>query len=423
MGGQVQVIKKKRFECYECRPAPRTKSYAYCTIHNTPSKPIHCIVWAKIKFSDFFSASEPTGDEEELVNDAQMLAEEEALKKELDVSFERWVFRKLFHTDIFKRIRMAEVSSTDIWKGKEPPKPIEPGSIQSLNVTEESTTDDQKVWTFEQNIYKFYQATSKLHKRFTSSGAIEWDKDDDDALDFVTSATNLRSHMFNIPLQSKFETKAMAGNIIPAIATTNAIIAGLIVLEAFKILSNNMDKCKYTYLLRRPSGNRILMDAELEPPSKQCYICSSNQVTVKIDTEQFTVGFLVDEVLRGALGMVNPNLYLGSTNVFESSDDLEEDEQAEMKEQAQKLLKDVGITHNTLVRADDDAQELSIELSVCNQPFEKEVDGEEVAKPKFQIVNSSEPPAPQASGENLGKRTTSSVEDTDEPQAKRSKND
>lgn len=37
---------------------------------------------------------------------------------------------------------------------------------------------------------------------------------------------------------------AMAGNIIPAIATTNAVIAGLIVMEALKVLAGEFDKCK-----------------------------------------------------------------------------------------------------------------------------------------------------------------------------------
>lgn len=38
--------------------------------------------------------------------------------------------------------------------------------------------------------------------------------------------------------------EAMAGNIIPAIATTNAIIAGLIVLEGLKILNSDFDQCR-----------------------------------------------------------------------------------------------------------------------------------------------------------------------------------
>lgn len=36
----------------------------------------------------------------------------------------------------------------------------------------------------------------------------------------------------------------MAGNIVPAIATTNAVIAGLIVMEALKILAGNFNKCR-----------------------------------------------------------------------------------------------------------------------------------------------------------------------------------
>lgn len=37
---------------------------------------------------------------------------------------------------------------------------------------------------------------------------------------------------------------AMAGNIIPAIATTNAVIAGLIVLEGLKILNSDFEQCR-----------------------------------------------------------------------------------------------------------------------------------------------------------------------------------
>ena len=36
----------------------------------------------------------------------------------------------------------------------------------------------------------------------------------------------------------------MAGNIIPAIATTNAMTAGLCALQAFKVLKDNLDEAK-----------------------------------------------------------------------------------------------------------------------------------------------------------------------------------
>ena len=67
------------------------------------------------------------------------------------------------------------------------------------------------------------------------SGGLEFDKDDPQALDFVTSASNLRSEVFHIARMSRWEVKEIAGKIVPAIATTNAIIGGFIVLEALKV--------------------------------------------------------------------------------------------------------------------------------------------------------------------------------------------
>lgn len=62
-------------------------------------------------------------------------------------------------------------------------------------------------------------------------GKMIFDKDDDLALEFVTASANLRVHSFGIPMQSLFEAKGISGNIVRAIATTNAVIAGLIVPE------------------------------------------------------------------------------------------------------------------------------------------------------------------------------------------------
>lgn len=81
-------------------------------------------------------------------------------------------------------------------------------------------------------------------KALKADDHLVWDKDDEDAMDFVTACANIRSHIFHIAAKSRFDIKSMAGNIIPAIATTNAVIAGAIVMEAIKLIMGQFQRCR-----------------------------------------------------------------------------------------------------------------------------------------------------------------------------------
>ena len=77
--------------------------------------------------------------------------------------------------------------------------------------------------------------------------SIEFDKDNDSNyhIDFITSCSNLRAINYRIKTANKFDTKKIAGKIIPAIATTTALVTGLICLEYYKLLQNINDITLY----------------------------------------------------------------------------------------------------------------------------------------------------------------------------------
>jgi ubiquitin-activating enzyme E1 len=68
----------------------------------------------------------------------------------------------------------------------------------------------------------------------------EFEKDDDTNyhVAFLTAASNLRARCYKIPEIDRHETKGIAGNIIPAMITTTALITGLVMFEMFKVIDN-----------------------------------------------------------------------------------------------------------------------------------------------------------------------------------------
>lgn len=98
----------------------------------------------------------------------------------------------------------------------------------------------------------------------------------------------------------------MAGNIIPAIATTNAVIAGVIVLQALQVLrllsahpdptSSGAERTRSIYLQSgRPSVP--LGAIFVSPPNPRCTVCRDKYVHVRCEPSRLTLGELSEAVM------------------------------------------------------------------------------------------------------------------------------
>lgn len=68
----------------------------------------------------------------------------------------------------------------------------------------------------------------------------------------------LRATIFHIPASSYFHIKEIAGNIIPAVASANAIVAGLQVINGIKLLMNRKAFDVPIYACRQEGWARTL---------------------------------------------------------------------------------------------------------------------------------------------------------------------
>ncbi|RYG56859.1 hypothetical protein EON66_01830 [archaeon] len=263
---------------------------------STPTMPVHCVVWAKelhkllfgdrvnshLYESDVLDKDSSSGPESVYMHIVQ------ALPPVDDATAVRtWaerLFDALFGADIDKRLLIApDTYKTAICS----PRPLYLAAVRSgavgsdteAQAAQAAALPDQRLLSLRSAAELWIDTLAGMMTNTASRavlGSLAFDKDTPADLDFVTASMNLRAYTFGITPQSRFAVKSIAGNIIPAIATTNAIAAGFEVLEAIKIMRGMPIKtaCKYTSILRGlGSGNRLFSSANLGAPRPR-YACA-----------------------------------------------------------------------------------------------------------------------------------------------------
>ncbi|KAJ7001297.1 hypothetical protein NC653_011661 [Populus alba x Populus x berolinensis] len=403
--GQVTVHVKGKTECYECQPKPAPKTYPVCTITSTPSKFVHCVVWAKdLLFAKLFGDKNQDNDLNVRSNDAARSSEHAGDAFEWSGNEDLEQYGRGVYDHVFGYNIELALSNEETWKNRNKPRPIYCRDVLPDRMTQQNgnvdKTDDlssasamaslglknpQDIWCLMENTKVFIEALKLFFtKRRKEIGNLSFDKDDQLAVEFVTAAANIRAASFNIPLHSLFEAKGIAGNIVHAVATTNAIVAVFL----FKWLKDKFEVdpllvsrlIRMTYCLEHPSKKMLLMPVEPFEPNKSCCVCSKTPLSLEINTHRSKLRDFVEKIVKAKLGMNSPLIMHATALLYEVGDDLEENEIANYTANLEKVLSELPppVTDGTVLTVEDLQQEFTCNIHIKHREEfdeEKEPDG------------------------------------------------
>lgn len=157
----------------------------------------------------------------------------------------------------------------------------------------------------------------------------------------------------------------MAGNIIPAIATTNAIIAGLIVMQALNLLSKKYSSLKNVFLKAEPSKPLGLFYPQKPDPA--CAVCRDIYVPLKADVSRLTLGEFVEDIVKAwlpkGLQRADGDDSEVEWSVFEGSRILAD---PDFEDNHDKTLAELGVSRGKMVTVrDEDEVYRPIQFCLC----------------------------------------------------------
>ncbi|KAJ3183020.1 E1 ubiquitin-activating protein uba2 [Geranomyces variabilis] len=297
--------------------------------------------------------------------------EKESLKRIREAAgtedYGRLVFEKVFSEDIKALLQMEE-----LWKKRTAPKLLDyheaTHNISTATTPINEVEWERKVWNLAENTRVFLESVNTLAGKVIemrasegSTFGFEFDKDNEADLNFVTAAANLRAEVYGLDQKSRFDVKEMAGNIIPAVATTNAVVAGVVVVTAVTGLESGWDACRNAWVTR-------IISPEVPKPKvpNDCPVCSITSIDVTVNVEETTLGEFVAFLkafptsesdgleLQGALTVME-----GGRQLYDDEDDDEDDED---EEETDSTLAALSIKSGCTVQVISETKNLNLRI-------------------------------------------------------------
>ena len=372
--------------------------------------PVHTIVWAKELYKLLFAEKleesmlyeDPQGEEpstymKDVLDFRAILKDSSKQQKDIEAATQA-LLKKLYVDEIQKQLDMGRYKAA-----KKTPAPLGAEIITAGTVIQtppSSTKATDVLWTPTECVTEVLACLTQAHKE-PDVLLPAFDKDDDLAMRLVTATSNLRSHVFQIdPLQSLYSAKGIAGNIIPAIATTNAIVSGLQMIQVVNILKGQMktgekggflqESCQYINCIRQSTRNGLYLTAsKLNPPNPKCFVCRQATVPLTINVGNWTLEAFLKRIVKQELGFEEPSLMLDGDIIWEEGED------ADTKAYQPNLVKTLnklpcgGIQHGTVLEIEDFSQDLQVNVCMAHQEV---WEGEEYDNPEQRFIIGGEKP-------------------------------
>ncbi|KAJ0394055.1 hypothetical protein ATCC90586_011280 [Pythium insidiosum] len=140
------------------------------------------------------------------------------------------------------------------------------------------------------------------------------DKDSPEHMQWIFQAAKERAEQYGIAGVTYSLTLGVVKNIIPAVASTNAVVSAMCVNEAVKAMTYCSQLMNNYHMHMGATGcYSHTFEYEKKP---DCVVCSSQSKTLSLDADSTTLQMLLDQLCGDAFRLLRPSISSSNANLF-----------------------------------------------------------------------------------------------------------